>query len=119
MTEAWPKTRECVVCERPFTIERRAGALPVTCSPECRRLRHNENVYRWRDTAVCPPHKHGTIEGYATWSCGCDDCREASKLYRAMLRALDAADWEKAEELKVALKELGVQTLNKIRSEKP
>lgn len=77
----WPKQCICVVCGEPFELEKRPGGLPITCSPECQRRRRNEKHAEWRANTECPPEAHGTITGYVTYACSCDECRKAERLY--------------------------------------
>ena len=78
---SWPKIRKCVICSETFTVEKRAGAQPITCSSECQRIRRNAKIAEWRSRAQCPEHLHGTITGYNTYHCDCDECRNAERLY--------------------------------------
>lgn len=73
------KEATCVICGRAFTYVTRGGGSPrLTCSDECKKRRTYQRNMRWRETAVCPPDKHGTIEGYVNYKCPCDACREAN-----------------------------------------
>lgn len=76
---------ECVVCGNKFTVER-GGNPPKTCSAECKRRRKLEHNMHWRQSAVIPEHVHGSVEGYATYGCRCDDCREANTTYHRSYR---------------------------------
>jgi hypothetical protein len=96
----WPKTRMCVVCGDVFTVERRPGAPPITCSSKCQKKRRNTKIAEWRARTECPPEKHG-LTGYTTYQCDCDVCREAERIYMQERRekqrtARETAEWEEA-----------------------
>ena len=87
----WPQDRVCVVCQEVFRIERRPGSPPITCSPECQRKRRNQKIREWRAVTECPQSAHGTITGYATYQCACDECRTAERLYMRERRKKNTA----------------------------
>ena len=81
--------RECAVCGKGFEHEPARGRVPMTCSPDCARIRKTRQSEQSRQRAAkrgCPPDKHGTSTGYSYYQCTCTLCSKASRLYRQARR---------------------------------
>lgn len=76
----------CVVCGGKFMRTLGPGQVPLTCSPECQRVRKNRTAALWRANHEVPPDKHGTLYAYATLGCGCEECRSFWAGYRQSRR---------------------------------
>lgn len=79
-SRTWPKTIACIICGNPFTMQKRSGPPPLTCSDKCRKRRRNDKIAEWRETHECPDHQHG-LTGYTNYQCACDVCRKAEREY--------------------------------------
>lgn len=77
--ERWASAA-CVICGKLFTVERKAGRPPITCSAACQRQRRNFKAAKWRETHPCPDHLHG-LSGYTNYLCDCPICTRAEQLY--------------------------------------
>jgi len=77
--------RECVICGALLDYEPRSGRPPVTCSPDCHRIRKNQKSEESRQRAVsrgCPDDMHGTSTGYSHYKCHCPQCTKWARLYK-------------------------------------
>ena len=81
--------RTCVVCGNAFPEHIGMGRPPVTCSPECksrrRQQQRDESIARARKRDI-PADAHGTSSGYTYWKCPCARCRGWSAAYQAARR---------------------------------
>ena len=78
----------CVECSKTFSWTRsKPGREPQICSDACRTRRRSRQRDDWRNRTECPPHQHGTVMGYTTYSCDCDPCRQANTEYARLRRA--------------------------------
>ena len=85
-------TRQCIECSQELQPRiGRPGAPVGICSDGCRRKRRNRQQARWRKGHTCPPRLHGSLSGYGTYGCRCDDCRAANTNYSRQKRARQGA----------------------------
>jgi hypothetical protein len=83
--------RTCAVCGRQFEHPPKAGRPPLTCSPECQRIRRTrlgDGIRAYHASRQdCPPDKHGTSTGYSFYKCDCPKCSRWARLYKQERRA--------------------------------
>ena len=83
-------TKQCAVCGRDFEYQAKAGRPPMTCSPDCARIRKNRQSEQSREALAaggCPPDEHGTANGYTLYKCPCSKCSRWQRLYMQDRRA--------------------------------
>lgn len=87
--------RECAECGTTFDWQP-PGRAPMTCSPECQRVRKTRQSEESRQRAAkkgCPPDKHGTSTGYSHYKCDCEKCLQWARNYKQHRReALKAVE---------------------------
>ena len=80
--------RRCIECQRKFEPPQRKPGAPIAiCSEACRRTRRNRQQNNWRRGHDCPDHLHGSISGYGTYGCRCEQCCAANTKYSQAKRA--------------------------------
>jgi hypothetical protein len=78
----------CVECDELFDPTQPGTGRPrKICSGGCRKHRRNRQQLRWRKSRTCPQYLHGSISGYGTYGCRCENCREANTVYTREKRA--------------------------------